>query len=104
MAGKLLQSPVVERLPVGFKCEQVAGRQRIEAVRQPPPEAAWPLAQDDHVENLLLLRQILLQLDLKRRAGEEVGQEEAEESVPVNGVHCCPVPQRGRPRWLDRIP
>jgi hypothetical protein len=56
----------------------------VEAVRQPQQQLARPLAQDGHVVKLLLQRQVLFQLDVERRAGEEVGQEEAEEAVPVH--------------------
>src|SRR5260370_30267752 len=66
------------------------GRQLVEAVGQPSRELSLSLTEDDHVENLLLRRQILFELDVKRRAGEKVGQEQAEEPVPVHAVPCSP--------------
>ena len=42
-----------------------------------------PAADDDHIEELLLLGQVALDLDDERQAGEVVGQEQAEQPVPV---------------------
>jgi hypothetical protein len=47
-----------------------------------PANCPGAAADDHHVEQLLLDRQVPLDLDLERRAGEEVGEQETEQTVP----------------------
>jgi hypothetical protein len=49
----------------------------------PAGERPGAAAGDHHVEQLLLHRQVPLDLDHKRRASEEVSQQEPEQAVPV---------------------
>jgi hypothetical protein len=66
-----------------FERHQVVRSQPFQAIGQSTGEAAAAAADDQHVEQLLLHRQVTLDIDHEGRAGEEVGQEQPEESVPV---------------------
>ena len=87
MPGQLLQRPVIERFLVGLEGDQVVRRQLFQALRQRPGEGAGVFAQDDDIEQLLLEREVLFQLDDERRAAEEVGQDQAKEAMPIHGPH-----------------
>src|SRR5438128_6083573 len=60
------------------------------------------LAQDDHIEKLLLDRQVFFKLDDEWRAGEKVRQEQAKKTVPIHAVlffHQSPK----QINWLDHL-
>ena len=83
MSDQLLHRPGVQGLATGLERDQVVGPEPAQPVGQPagkPPPAA---ADDDHVEKLLLDRQVALDLDHEWGAGEEVGEQQAEQAVPV---------------------
>src|SRR5439155_24892570 len=54
-----------------------------QSVGQTNDESAAAATHDHHIQELLLLRQIALDLHGERRIGEEIGQKEAEQAVPV---------------------
>src|SRR5438552_2808793 len=60
------------------------GCQVIQAIGQASGEPSLAFAENHYVEKLLLHRQVFLQLDDERRPGEEVAQEQAEETMPVH--------------------
>jgi hypothetical protein len=71
-----------------------------EGAREPPSAA-----DDHHVKELLLLGQVALHLHDERRAGEEVGQQQAEQPVPI--PQRLPLPSHrtalpARPRGVSR--
>ncbi len=57
--------------------------QIFEAIRQPAGEAPAAATHDQHIEQLLLNRKVALEFARKGRAAEEVGQQQAEQPVPV---------------------
>ena len=69
MADQLLDGPGVERLVVRLEGDQVVRRQLLEAVGQAVGERPGSASHDDHVEELLLDRQVALDLDHERADG-----------------------------------
>jgi hypothetical protein len=82
-ADQFLHGPAVQRLVVRFEGHQVVRPQALQPVGQPADKAPPAPPHDHHAEQLLLHRQVALDLDAERRAGEEVGEEQAEQPVPV---------------------
>ena len=68
---------------VRLEADQVVRRQIVQPVRQAAGEPPAAAAQDHHVEELLLLGQVALDFDGKGGIGEEVGEEQAEQAMPV---------------------
>jgi hypothetical protein len=68
---------------VRLERHQVVRPQTFQAIGQATGEAPPAPPHDHHIEQLLLYREVALDLDDERRAAEEVGQEQAEQTVPV---------------------
>jgi hypothetical protein len=79
---------------VRLERDPVVRRQAAQPVGQAAAKPPAAPAHDDHVEELRLLRQVALNLHGERRAGEEVGQQQAEEAA---------VPRQLFARILGRI-
>jgi hypothetical protein len=67
---------------VRFEAQQVGWPQVLQAVGQAASETPAAAA-DEHVEQLLLHRQVALDFNNEGRAGEEVGQQQPKQAVPV---------------------
>jgi hypothetical protein len=75
--------PAGQRLVVRLEGHQVVQPQPFQAVGQAAGEPPPAPADDDHVEQSLLHRQVTLHFDHEGGAAEQVGQQRAEQAVPV---------------------
>jgi hypothetical protein len=75
VSDQFADGPVVQRLAVRLEADQVVLGQLLQPIGQDAGEPPAATADDDHVEQLLLLGQIAFHFDHEGRAGEEVGQE-----------------------------
>jgi hypothetical protein len=74
---------------VRLEGDEVVFGQTVQPIGQTAHKAPAAAAQDHYVEELLLFRQVAFDLHDERRPGEKVGQEQAEESMPV--AQCIPI-------------
>lgn len=83
MGQQLADCPIVQWLVLRLECYQVVLDQIPKTVGQFARKSALAAAHDHHVEELLLLRKIALQIDEEGRPAEEIGQHQPEQAVVV---------------------
>ena len=116
MADQFIQRPGVEGLVLRLVGQDIVCREPLQPIGQPGERrgagverGARPAFDDQDVQPLALERQLLLDIHPPGTAGEEVGQGDAEESVPGGeGVHgasvaagpACPLSTGGKDRQV----
>src|SRR5262245_29719832 len=112
MPDQLLQRPGGQLLLVRLERDQVVRSQPLEPVGQPAVQLAGFLVDDQHVEQLLLDREVLLRLDGHGQAAKEVHPRQGEQPMPrplflhPSILRLCPrdiLPCRCRRESLEQV-